>query len=331
MPANLTPDYMEAERLYKQARTDQERMAALEQMLSTVPKHKGTEKIQSDIKHRMAKLRELSEEKSGKGGGKRGVNLFVPREGAGQVILIGPPNSGKSSILGFFTKAQVEIADYPYTTRQLQPGMMPFGNVQIQLVDTPALSPEMFEPWMTSAIRSSDYLILVVDLMSPGILDDLEFIKNTLRQHRIELNRSAPEKFDDEGNARIKAVILGTHLDLEGAKDNLEALRDIYGKDLDILALSFKTGEGADKFAGEIFQRLEVVRIYTKSPGKPADRSDPVVLRKGSTVDDFARGIHKDLEQNLKYARIWGKNKFEGQRVPRDYVFEDEDICELHG
>jgi len=329
MPANLTPEYMEAERLYKQARTDEERLSALEQMLSTVPKHKGTEKIQSDIKRRLAKLRELSEERPSKGP-KRGVSFYIPREGAGQVVLIGPPNSGKSSILGFFTKAQVEIAEYPYTTRKLQPGMMQFQNVQIQLVDTPALSPEVFEPWMTSVIRGSDYTLLVVDLMSPGILDEIEFIRTKLKERKIELVRNAENKFDEEGNARIKGMLIGTHLDLEGARDNLEALKDLYGKELDIFSMSLKSGEGAEKFSEDIFRRLEVVRVYTKSPGKPPDLNDPVVLRKGSTVDDFARDIHKELERNLKYARIWSKNKFDGQRVPRDYVFEDEDICELH-
>ena len=321
---------MAAEQEFKKAKSYEERIAALEKMLSTVPKHKGTEKIESDIKHKLAKMRELEEIGRSKSGGKRGGVYTIPREGAGQAAVIGPPNSGKSSILGHFTKAQVEIADYPYTTRNLQPGMMPFQNVQIQLVDTPALSQEMFETWMTSVIRSADITLLVVDLSSATLLDDIEFIRSKLKEHKIELVRRADEKIDPEGLARIQTLIVGTHLDAEGANDNLDALKELYAAEFDVLSMSLAGGEGAEKFPETIYNALEVVRVYTKTPGKPADKSDPVVLRRGSTVDDFANGIHKDIARNLKYARIWSKNKPDGLRVPRDYVFEDEDTCELH-
>jgi len=326
----LTPDYMAAEQEFKKAKSYEERIAALEKMLSTMPKHKGTEKLQSDIKHKLAKMRELEEIGKSKGAGKRGGVYTIPREGAGQAAVIGPPNSGKSSILGHFTKAQVEIADYPYTTRILQPGMMPFQNVQIQLVDTPALSQEIFETWMTSVIRSADITLLVVDLSSATLLDDIEFIRSRLKEKKIELVRRSEEKIDPEGLARIKTLIVGTHLDAEGAKDNLDALKELYASEFDVLSMSFLSGEGAEKFPEIIYNALEVVRVYTKTPGKHADKSDPVVLRRGSTVADFASGIHKDIARNLKYARIWSKNKPDGLRVPRDYVFEDEDTCELH-
>ena len=326
----MTPDYMAAEQEFKKAKSYEERIAALEKMLSTMPKHKGTEKLQSDIKHKLAKMRELEEIGKSKGAGKRGGVYTIPREGAGQAAVIGPPNSGKSSILGHFTKAQVEIADYPYTTRILQPGMMPFQNVQIQLVDTPALSQEIFETWMTSVIRSADITLLVVDLSSATLLDDIEFIRSRLKEKKIELVRRSEEKIDPEGLARIKTLIVGTHLDAEGAKDNLDALKELYASEFDVLSMSFLSGEGAEKFPEIIYNALEVVRVYTKTPGKHADKSDPVVLRRGSTVADFASGIHKDIARNLKYARIWSKNKPDGLRVPRDYVFEDEDICELH-
>ena len=143
MPANLTPDYMAAEQEYKTAKTPEERLAGLEKMLATMPKHKGTEKLQSDIKHKIAVAREALESRPSKGGGKRAISYNIPREGAGQVVLIGPPNSGKSSIVGHFTKAPVEIAEYPFTTHKLQPGMMTFQNTHIQLVDTPAFAPEL--------------------------------------------------------------------------------------------------------------------------------------------------------------------------------------------
>jgi len=331
MPANLTPDYMAAEQEYRQAKTNEDRLAALDKMLATIPKHKGTEKMVADIKTKIKKLHEAETAAATKGpkrGG--GVSYSIPREGAGQVVLLGPPNSGKSSVVGFFTKAKVEIADFPYTTRKLTPGMMPFENVQIQLVDTPAMSPESFEPWMTSVARSADMTLLVVDLASQELLDHIEFIRSKLREHKIELVRKAEHKIDSEGRAFLKSTLLGTHLDLPGAKDNLEVLKDIYGKDLEIMAMSLKSAEGTAEFPAAVFKALEVVRVYTKSPGKPPDKTDPVVLRRGSTVNDFADGIHKDIAANLKYARIWSKNKPEGLRVARDYVFEDEDVCELH-
>jgi len=320
---------MAAEQEYKSARTDEERVVALEKMLATIPKHKGTEKLQSDIKRKIAKMRELEETRASKGGKPR-ASYYIPREGAGQVIVIGPANSGKSSILGRFTKAHVEIADYPFTTRKLQPGMMAFENVQIQLVDTPAFSPESFEPWMTSVIRTADLVLLVVDLSSAAVLDDIEFIRGKLKEHKIELVKDAPEKVGEEGWARMKTILVGTHLDAPGAKDNLEALKEIYGAELPFLSLSLKTGEDGEKLPEAIFHVLDVVRVYTKSPGKAADKSDPVILPRDSTVFDFASNIHKDIARNLKYARIWSKNKPDGLRVPRDYVFEDEDVCELH-
>jgi hypothetical protein len=330
MPANLTPDYMAAELEYKQAKTNQERMAALEKMLATVPKHKGTEKIQADIKNKLKKLRELEEKGTAKGA-RRSISYNVPREGAGQALVIGPANSGKSSLLGFFTKAPVEIADYPFTTHRLQPGMMPYQNVQIQLVDSPALSPETFEPWMTSVMRSADMLVLTVDLASPALLEDIEFIRQKLREHKVEMVSKAVQKVDGEGRAWLKTLMVGTHLDVDGAKDNLEVLADIYGKEFLLMSMSFKTGQGTERFPETVFQTLEVVRVYTKTPGKPPDKSDPVVLKAGSTVYDFAEGIHKQLAGHLKFARIWSKNKPDGLRVARDYVLEDEDVCELHG
>ena len=329
MPANLTPEYFEAERLYKQAKTDEERLMALEQMLAVIPKHKGTEKLQSDIKKRIARLREAQEKKVSKGA-KSGSQFYIPKEGAGQVVVIGPPNSGKSSVLARFTRAPVEVADYPYTTTKLQPGMMVFENIKIQLVDTPPISQDYFEAWMTSIIRNADLVLLVVSLVSPNILEEIELIREKLRSRKVELVRESKERFSPEGMAFIRTMILGTHLEGEEARENLEVVKSLYGKDYEVKGISFKSGEGTEDFPRKIFEELRIVRVYTKSPGKEADLTDPVILPKGSTVMDFAFCIHKELAKNLKYARIWSKNKYEGLRVARDYVFEDEDICELH-
>jgi len=329
MPANLTPEYFEAEKLYKQARTDEERLLALEQMLAVIPKHKGTEKLQSDIKKRIARLRE-GQEKKGVKGGKSGSQFYIPKEGAGQVVVIGAPNSGKSSVLARFTKAQVEVADYPFSTTNLQPGMMVFENVKIQLVDTPPISEDYFEPWMTGIIRNADLVLLVVSLGSSAILEEIELVREKLRSRKVELVQESEEKFKPDGMAFVRAIILGTHLDSDVGMDNLEVVQSLYGKDFEVFGISFKSGEGAEVFPRRIFELLKIVRVYTKSPGKEPDLTDPVVLAKGATVLDFAYSIHKELAKNLKYARIWSKNKYEGLRVARDYVLLDEDICELH-
>jgi len=329
MPANLTPEYFEAEKLYKQARTDEERLVALEQMLAVIPKHKGTEKLQSDIKKRIAKLRETQEKKASKGA-KTGSQFYIPKEGAGQVVVIGPPNSGKSSVLARFTKAPVEVADYPFSTTRLQPGMMAFENVKIQLVDTPPISEDYFEPWMSSIIRNADLVLLVVSLASSAILEEIELVREKLRSRKVELVQESEEKFKPDGMAFVRTMIVGTHLDIENGRDNLEVVQNLYGKDFEVIGISFKSGEGTEVFSKRVFDALKIVRVYTKSPGKEPDLSDPVILAKGATVSDFAYSIHKDLAKNLKYARIWSKNKYEGLRVARDYVLLDEDICELH-
>jgi len=143
MPANLTPDYLAAERDYKQAATPAERIAALERMLATVPKHKGTEKIQADLKRRLSQARKESTKK----GAAHSVPFYlVEKEGAGQVVLLGPPNAGKSQLVAALTHAHPEVADYPFTTRLPTPGMMSYQNVQIQLIDLPPLSEEFMEP-----------------------------------------------------------------------------------------------------------------------------------------------------------------------------------------
>jgi ribosome-interacting GTPase 1 len=312
MPANLTPDYLAADRAFKAARTQPEKIAALEQMWAALPKHKGTEKLQADIKKKLSQARKESQKK---GAAHSAPFYFVKKEGAGQVALAGPPNSGKSSLLAALTHARPEIAAYPFTTRAPLPGMMLFENVQIQLLDLPPLSEEFLEPWLPQVLRTATMSVLVVDPNDPDVLGETEFVLARLEEWRVP-----PPK-----------LLLGNKLDLAGERENFEALSEIYGARFPSLGVSAATGEGLAAFARAVFDALEIVRVYTKPPGKSADFSAPYVLRKGETVMDAAAHVHRDFADHYKYARLFrGPGGAGGLMVERGHLVEDGDILEFH-
>ena len=312
MPANLTPDYLAAEQAYKQAETHQERIAALEEMIATLPKHKGTEKLQADLRRRLSQERKDSQ--------KKGVTHSTPayiikRDGAGQVVLIGPPNAGKSSLLCALTHARPEVADYPFTTRMPSPGMMMFENVPIQLVDSPPMSAEFMEPWMAQVIRTANFSVLVIDANDADVLGEMEFVLRTLDTWRIPAPR----------------LLVGNKSDLPGGAEDFAAIQELYGDRLPPLAVSAVTGAGLGAFAKTVFTALEVVRFYSKPPGHKPDLEVPYILRRGETVQDAAMHVHRDFAEHLKYARLFRKShEQDGRMVERTHVVEDEDILEFH-
>ena len=350
MPANLTPDYLKAEERFKQARAPEEKVAALEQMLSTLPKHKGTEKMQADIRRRLSKLRA---EKQKKGGPQHAAPVhLVEREGAGQVALVGPPNSGKSALLARLTHATPVVADYPFSTRVPQPGMMPFENIQIQLVDLPPLHPDFPEAWLPQTIRNADAVALVVNLGDAGVLDQLSETLALLEQGKLsvgEVTGEAPRGLprasapggpasggESRGLARKPesgkpALLIGNQSDRPGARENFEVLEELWRERFrQRLAVSAATGENLEALRRALFDLLGVVRVYTKQPGKKADLTAPYVLPRGAMVRDVAARVHKDIAAHLKFARLWGGTRFDGQRVEREHVVDDQDVIELH-
>jgi len=325
MPANLTPQYKEAEKRFREAKTDEEKLLALEDMLALIPKHKGTEKLQADIKKRISKLRKRPTHKKGK----RVDDFHVQREGAGTVVVVGHPNSGKSSLIASLTNAQVPIGIYPFTTMKPITGMMPFENIKIQLIDTPAIAPDFTKTWMTSLLRNCDLVLLTFDLSDESFLENVEMCLDELEKLRIiPVKEKTP---DDRGKGRAyrKTVLVGTRYDLEGCKENFRVFKELYMDKYPLTFFSSVTKEDEEEVKKLIFDELEIVRIYTKAPGKEPDFDDPVVLPKGSCVIDFAYNIHKDFARKLKFARLWGKAKFDGQRVNRNYVLSDCDILEI--
>ncbi|NPV30691.1 MAG: TGS domain-containing protein [Firmicutes bacterium] len=314
MPANLTPQYLQAEQRYKTAKTVEDKIAALEEMLAVIPKHKGTEKIQADIKRRLSKLRTEGAQKSKMA---RYDPYRIPKEGAGQAVLVGFPNTGKSSLVGALTKAKVCVADYPFSTTVPVAGMMPFEDVSVQLVDTPPITGDEAAPGLVNLLRQADMILLAVDGSAETCLEQVEHSLNLLHQKKA----GSPEK---------PCLLLVTKTDLEAARENLELIGEYVQDHLPLLPVSVFEAGRLEELRRRIFEALNIIRIYSKVPGRPPDLEAPFVLKKGSTVLDFARAIHRDFPQRLKSARVWGSARFPGQSVLRDYVLQDKDIVELH-
>jgi len=326
MPANLTPDYRAAEAKYRQAVTREEKIAGLEEMLRVLPKHKGTDKLQADLRSRLSKLRREPKKK----GVSRGHSHKIPREGAGQVVLAGPPNSGKSSLVASLTHARPEVAPYPLTTREATPGMMPFEDVAFQLVDLPPLCEEHVEPWVYDLVRGGDLVWLVVSIDRP--LAGFELVMDQLGGKAIGLYQAGtgPRADARPGWLNKAALLVVTGMDRAGSKGDLEALQELLETPWPTVAVSCTSGAGLKELGQRTFAALDIIRIYSKEPGKQPDLARPFTLARGSTVGDLARTIHKDIAEGLKFARIWGPSVFDGQSVKQAHVLEEGDVVEIH-
>lgn len=328
MPANLPPQYFETEKKLRTARTPQEKIAILEELLAIVPKHKGTEKLQALLKTKIAKLRAQSQKKPVTA--RHGFGPQVEKSGAGQFVLVGSPNSGKSSLVRALTNARPEVAAYPFTTRVPTPAMMDYENIQIQLVDMPPVTEDYMEPWQAELIKGADGVLLVLDPAASGPAEDFLRLGARLEEKKIHLVPAEPPEPPGPGVFEKKALIVLNKCDQPGARERLEDLKSVVDADFVLLPVSSETGENLEALKAHMFRLLDIVRVYSKIPGKKVDRKAPFVFKKGSNLMDMARAVHKDFALKLKYARIWGKNKYEGQKVERHYILEDEDIIELH-
>jgi ribosome-interacting GTPase 1 len=326
MPANLTPEFLAARERFNQAKTLEEKLDALQEMLATIPKHKGTEKMQADIKRRIAKLKEQMEQarRSGKAGG---VTYHVEREGAAQIVLVGPPNVGKSSVLAALTNAVPVIAPYPLSTLKPVPGMMEYEDVQIQLVDLPPITRDYTEGWVYGLIRLADGVALCLDLANPAWKEEAQEVLGLLEERHIRLT-SGPTRQVDWRAVEKRTIALGLKADL-GAARIPEFLGWCTGR-FPGVAVSTVTGEGLEELRAGLFKAAGIVRIYTKKPGQPPDFSKPYTIKEGATVLDVVKEIHKDFVKRLKYVRLWGSGKFQGQQVPLDHVVQDKDVVEIH-
>jgi ribosome-interacting GTPase 1 len=324
MPANLSPEYHRAEERLRASKTANEKIAALEEMLRVIPKHKGTDHMQADLKSRIAKLRK----EGGKKGGKAGFSYIIPREGAGQVALAGPPNSGKSSLVRALTHATPAVGDYPFTTREPIPGMMRFEDIAFQLVDLPPLSEQHAEPWVFDLIRYADLVWVVLD--GERAIEGFDEARRVLEARNIGIYPAGTEPRYLTAAVQKKALIVVTGLDRPGVADAVPVLEELLEGRWRVAGVSAPRAIGLDGLARRTFEAFEIMRVYTKQPGKPRDDSAPFALPFGATVGDLAERIHKDLLDTMTFARVWGASAFDGQAVQKDHVLAEGDIVEIH-
>jgi len=325
MPANLTPDYLKADQWFRSATTNEEKILALEQMLRVIPKHKGTDHMRAELRRKLSRFKEAGAQQKKVG---KHVDVFhVPRGGSGQVVLIGTPNCGKSSIVGALTSAKVQIADFPFATSVPVPGMAKFEDVPIELVDMPPITADYSAPGQVGTYRTCDLIAIVIDL-SADVAEQMAVCLDFLESRNL-LAGGAPARDEHGSTPGKKTFCICTKSDI-AQPGALERVKDSCGYPFEFVTISTKTVAGLDGLMRKIFELLAIIRIYAKPPGKPPDMAEPFTLPIGSTVMDLAEAIHRQLADKLKSARIWGAGVHDGQNVQRTHVLNDKDIVELH-
>lgn len=329
MAVNLTPQYLDAEAEYKKAQTPEEKLACLKKMWTLVPKHKASEKLQAELKTKMSKLAdEIEQVKSHPK--KVGHSYKFPKQGAGQYVIVGAPNVGKSRLLTRLTRAAPAVAPYPFTTHEPTAGMMDWQDVKVQLIDTPPITADVMEGWLSSIVRAADAALLMVDLGD----DDCPFAAETaierLAQVKTVLIGRPPTEDSDAAIKHVKTLMIANKIDSDGAQDRLDIVKEMFGSRFPIHVISAEHGQGLEDLRTALYKSLNVIRVYTKQPGKPPDLTSPFTCKAGSTLADMAALVHRDFVEKLKSARIWGTGVHDGQSIGREHVMQDKDVVELH-
>ncbi len=304
MPANLPPQFFELQRKLNQTKDIQEKIEILQEMLAICPKHKGTERVQEEIKKKIAKLKRVQPKKI-----KREEIYFVKKEGAGQVLILGPPNSGKTSLTNALCDTNFKVGDYPFTTQLPTPGMLKYENILIQIVDTPPLTGDFKPGWLKNLAKQADSILVLVDLEN-NPENQLKEIKQILNDWKIE---------------KEKILIAGNKIDLEKGRENFEKIK----KDFEILGISTKEKIKVEELKRKIFESLKIIRVYPKEPKKEVDFENPFILKRGTKLIDFVKEINEEWVKRFKGAKLYEKNSRNFKIVGRDYILNDEDIVEI--
>jgi uncharacterized protein len=331
MPANLTPQYHKAEAEYRHAQTPEDELRCLELMLREIPKHKGTDKLQAELKAKISKAKHEAEH--AKKAGKKGHHgPQIQRQGAGRATIIGGPNAGKSQLLAKLTRAMPEVAPYPFTTRESQPGMMPWEDVTVQLIDTPPITADVMDPGILGLIRGSDLVLLMADVGNDDGIEALPPVLERLHQTKTRLANDTYLSEEDIGLSFTRAFLVFNKIDLPDCDDRIALLKEICPLDFREFRISAEHGTGLEELRNAIYQSLDVVRVYTKLPTKKeADYDKPFTLKRGGTLHDVAELVHRDLAATFKYARVWSTSLVApGTQMKGDYVVHDKDVVEIH-
>jgi small GTP-binding protein len=337
MPANLPPTYFEEEKRLRDAKNPDDKIAIVERMLAIVPHHKGTDHLIAQLRAKISKLREERERRPQ---AQRKLDLLynIKKEGAGQVLFIGLPNSGKSALVSALSGEHLEVGDYPYTTRVLQTRMMRYEDIWIQLVDTPALGDESQSMWFGNMLRKAD-VITVVLCLSDALEVEYELVME-------EIKKQLPY-IEEEQRSLLRVV---NKADLTVHAQSMEKFEKKQVRGTGIIPVSAIQDINLHLLKRTIFESLEIIRVYSKLPGKKPDLDAPFVLKKGSTTLDLAMKVHKDFLAKLRYAKLWrgidsstrGRistdtrlagvpvSEHNGMMVSKDFVLEDRDVIELH-
>ncbi|MDA1164902.1 MAG: 50S ribosome-binding GTPase [Planctomycetota bacterium] len=328
MAANLTIKYYLAEEKYRRAQTSEERLNCLEGMLQVIPKHKGTDHLQAAIRWRIKEAR--AEVQAERDAPKSGRTFRIPRQGAGTVVVIGAPNSGKSRIIAELTNAQPEVAEYPFTTREPFPAMMSCQDVLIQLVDTPPISQMPIEPYVVNYVRTADLVVLAFDGSSDDAPDDTLNIVQQLEARKTLLDQTTGYAEDDFSKLRVQTLLAATQADDQDAVVRISLFRESMPRDIPVVQVELQSRDSCDSLRDVIYESLGLIRVYTKAPGKAAVYEVPFAIPAGSTVETLAERVHHDFVERLKFAKVWGAGGHDGQQVGRDHVLLEGDMVELH-